>query len=118
MKSAGYGPLLGVACAALIGLGSHGHLFSSALQFKAWYELLVGRVEEVVKHEVMKLKEPATQMIAVFEVEAKALHDVQTQGIYSSDPQVKQLQHISVTECVLSFWWKELRASEMLGCVH
>lgn len=49
---------------ALINLDAHEHMFCSATQFKAWYELLVGEAEEIVTHkEVLESEELATQTL-------------------------------------------------------
>lgn len=46
----------------LMDMGAHGHMFSSALQFKTLNELVVEYVEEVVKQEeVLPDEDPATQ---------------------------------------------------------
>lgn len=59
---------------ALMDLGAQGHMFCYALKFKTLYELLVGKVEEAVKHEeVMEFEDRATQRATLFETEAKAL---------------------------------------------
>lgn len=44
-------------------LGALRHIFGFALQFRTWYELLVGRVEEeVAKYkEVLEAEKPATR---------------------------------------------------------
>lgn len=47
-------------------------------------------------------------------MEAKELHNVRVLGMYSSDHRVMQLQHMSVPECVIQFWPKELPTSEMI----
>lgn len=47
----------------------------SALQFKTWFELLVGAVEYVEKQEqFLNSGETATQKMNAFEVEAKEYH--------------------------------------------
>lgn len=53
----------------LMDLSVHGHIFCSTMQFKIWYKLLVGEVDEVARHgEVCKSEEPATQVDTVFEM--------------------------------------------------
>lgn len=46
---------------ALMDLGPHGEMFWSTLQFKTWYELLVGEAEEVARCAgVQESKKPGT----------------------------------------------------------
>lgn len=59
---------------ALTDLGAYGHMFRFATQFKTWYELLVGDVEELVNHEqFLEFEDRATHTSTVFLVEGKAL---------------------------------------------
>lgn len=47
---------------AFTDLGVHDHMFRSAFQLKKWYELLVRKIKEEVKHEeVLECNEPASQ---------------------------------------------------------
>lgn len=51
---------------ALMHLSAQEHMFWSILQFKRWYELLVGKVQEVVKRqEGLDSEKPAAQSTAV-----------------------------------------------------
>lgn len=59
---------------AVMDVGAHGHLFCSLLQFKPWYELLLGEVENVVKEEhVVEGEEAQSQRKKVFEAEGNVL---------------------------------------------
>lgn len=103
-KFAGYEPHCGIF-STMKGLGGHGHIFCSALQFKACYELLVRVVEEVLKpKQALESENTAAQKNTGFEVKTKALKYVQAPGNFNSGPRVKKMQQIFVTECAIRFW--------------
>lgn len=64
---------------AVMVVRARGHNFSSALQFEAWHEIVVGQVCDVVKKEdAMEKEERHSQRKTGFEVEVSARLYVQT----------------------------------------
>lgn len=53
----------------------------------------------------MEGKEARSQKTTVFEVEVKALHYMPALRINHSDLQVKHLNHMSISDCTISFSW-------------
>lgn len=75
-------------------------------------------VKDSVKGEdLVERKEAHSERTTVFEVKAKALHNMQAPGIYHKDPRVEGLQHISVSDCAVHCWWNGLPSVEMLDRV-
>lgn len=96
----------------------YGRVLCSALQAKAWYQLFIGEVNEVVRStQVLESEDFANQKSPVFEVKVKALHLMKALGIYNSDHTVKRLSHTFFAVCAIFFWRKRIPASEMLRLV-
>lgn len=76
---------------ALMEVEAYGHMSFSAVQLSTWYKLLVRRVKEVVKHEILESEDPATQTKTVFNSEVEGLHYMLAPIIYRSHPLVKRL---------------------------
>lgn len=87
---------------ALKDLSEHGDRICSALPLKTWYELLVRKVENVLKiQNVLESEELISQTRSVLVVDAKMLH--LAAGIYSSVFHLKRRQHMSMAECAIYF---------------
>lgn len=103
---------------AVMDVGVHVHLFRSVLQFKTWYELLVGKFKDVVKEEdVVEAEQARSHTTTVFKVEANTLPYVRAAGIYYRYLLVKRLKDMSVTEYAIQIGRKCVSAGEMLGRV-
>lgn len=95
-------------------LGAHAHIFCTAL-YTTRYEMLVGEVVRVAKHEqFLESEEPATHSTTVFEAEAEVIHYVRILGIYDSVPPVKRRPHMSVAKYTIQISWKGLPTPKML----
>lgn len=88
----------------MVDLDAHGHMRCTAMKFNRGYELLAAEVEEVGKHEeVLESGHHDNWMRSVFEVEKNVVHYARVPGIYSTNPRVKRVMHMSVAECSIHF---------------
>lgn len=96
----------------------HEHMFLSALQFKTWYSLLKGEIEEMEdpskQEDLLMWDSLLTQNTTILVVKAKALHYARAPGIHHSYPPVNPLCHMSVSDSAIHFWRKGLPGSEIL----
>lgn len=93
----------------LMDLGMCDCIFCCALYFKTWYKLSVMNIEQVVKEEQpLDSEERSFQSKTFSELEANALHYMQSLWVYKGEPQMKRLQHSSIAESAIHFWQTEI----------
>lgn len=100
-----------------MGLEAQGSLSWSALQFKSWYEPLVGQVENFVEEEdVVKGREAPRERTIVFEVEASSCTTCELPKS-SSYPLVMRFWLIPVPKYAINVSGIGLRVDARLGRV-
>lgn len=94
------------------------HLSCSVLSCKAWYNLLVGEAEDVVRQDgLMEADDSWRQRKPFFQSESQHIALCVNQAIHKSDLLLKRLKHVFVPNCVIYFWQKDQAVEEILACV-
>lgn len=102
----------------VLDVGVYRHPFCSSLR-TTFYELLVGRVEYVLKKEdFIEHEQAQSKKTTVFQGETKTLRFVHAPMIYQSDQRATNLHHRSVAECAIHSLWNGQLAGDVFSHVY